>query len=61
LFVVGTGGEPPLYDVVPKRVRAYDDTHRGVLRLALKEGWYTWRFRRVGAAGGDRGSRNCRN
>jgi hypothetical protein len=59
-FVVGTGGAP-LYDVVPKRVRAYDDTHRGVLRLALKEGSYTWRFRRVGAAGGDRGSRNCRN
>jgi acid phosphatase type 7 len=58
-FVVGTGGAP-LYNVAPKRVRAYDDTHRGVLRLALRKGSYAWKFRRAGAAGGDGGTRNCR-
>lgn len=59
-FVVGTGGAPQ-YDVVPKRVAAYDDTHRGVLRLGLHDGYYSWKFRRVGVAALDRGRANCRS
>lgn len=59
-FVVGTGGAP-LYDVVPNRVRAYDDVHRGVLRLALRDGYYRWKFRPVQAAAIDRGRGTCRS
>ena len=59
-FVVGTGGAP-LYDVVPKRVAAYDDTHHGILRLKLRHGSYGWKFRRIGAAARDQGNANCRN
>jgi hypothetical protein len=59
-FVVGTGGAP-LYDVVPRRVAAHDDSHRGVLRLGLHDGYYSWSFRRVGAPVFDRGSANCRS
>jgi len=58
-FVVGTGGAP-LYDVVPKRVAAYDDTHHGVLLLKLRAGSYAWKFRRVGAGATDRGDASCR-
>jgi hypothetical protein len=58
-FVVGTGGAS-LYDVDPKRVAAYDDSHRGVLRLGLRRGYYRWAFRRVGASAVDRGRANCR-
>jgi acid phosphatase type 7 len=59
-FVVGTGGAG-LYDVVPRRVVAHDDTHRGVLRLRLRDGNYAWRFRRVGASAFDAGRANCRS
>jgi hypothetical protein len=58
-FVVGTGGAS-IYDVVPKRVAAYDDTHWGVLRLALRDGYYKWAFLPVGAPAIDRGRANCR-
>lgn len=59
-FVVGTGGAP-LYDVVPRRVAAYDDSHHGILRLNLHDGSYAWKFRRVGAPAIDRGQAHCRN
>ena len=58
-FVVGTGGAP-LYDVIPKRVAAYDDTHHGVLLLKVRAGSYAWKFRRVGARATDRGHASCR-
>jgi acid phosphatase type 7 len=59
-FVVGTGGAW-LYDVMPERVAAYDDTHRGVLRMGLHDRYYLWKFRRVGAPAFDAGSANCRS
>ena len=59
-FVVGTGGAP-LYDVVANRVAAYDDTHRGILRLALRDGSYAWQFRPVGAETTDKGTAKCRS
>lgn len=59
-FVVGSGGAP-LYDVVPKRVAAYDDSHHGILRFKLRDGSYAWKFRRVGGAAADQGNANCRN
>jgi hypothetical protein len=58
-FVVGTGGAP-LYDVVPRRVAAYDDTHHGVLLLNLHKGSYAWTFRRVGGGATDQGHADCR-
>jgi acid phosphatase type 7 len=58
-FVVGTGGAS-LYNVAPKRIAAYDDSHWGVLRLVLSDGYYTWAFRRVGASAMDSGRANCR-
>jgi hypothetical protein len=59
-FVVGTGGASH-YDVAPTRVAAYDDTHFGVLRLALRRGYYRWAFRPVDASAIDKGTAKCRN
>jgi hypothetical protein len=58
-FVVGTGGASH-YNVAPNRVAAYDETHYGVLRLALKRGYYRWALRPVGASAIDRGRADCR-
>jgi Calcineurin-like phosphoesterase len=58
-FVVGTGGASH-YDVTPTRVAAYDDTHFGVLRLALRDGSYKWAFRRANGSVTDRGTAKCR-
>jgi hypothetical protein len=59
-FVVGTGGVSH-YNVSPRRVAAFDDTHFGVLRLALRDGYYRWAFRPVGASVRDAGRANCRS
>jgi acid phosphatase type 7 len=58
-FVVGTGGASH-YDVSPRRVAAYDETHFGVLRLALREGSYKWAFRPIGRPAVDVGRAKCR-
>ena len=58
-FVVGTGGASH-YNVAPRRVAAYDETHFGVLRLALESGSYEWAFRPVGRSATDTGKAACR-
>jgi hypothetical protein len=58
-FVVGTGGASH-YNVSPRRVAAYEESHFGVLRLTLRRGYYSWAFRRVGAPAFDAGRANCR-
>jgi hypothetical protein len=59
-FVVGTGGASH-YNVSPRRVAAYDESHFGVLSLALRRGYYKWAFRRVNGAAIDAGRANCRS
>jgi acid phosphatase type 7 len=58
-FVVGTGGASH-YNVAPRRVAAYDEGHYGVLRLALRDGYYRWAFRRANGSAIDAGRADCR-
>ena len=59
-FVVGTGGASlyPLGRGIRGSQRRIDDRW-GVLRLDLRPGRYTWRFKRLGGEALDRGSDRC--
>ena len=60
-FIVGTGGGGlyGLDDVAAPNSEVRDNSSYGVLRLRLGSDGYSWRFRRVRGAGGDRGAELC--